>query len=113
MIRSLSFLFFSSDEEACNEKDTDYDQKHSADHVAKYVKTEDQKDDSDDSEDLLFSVGYFPSDSDFASEFFAFAFEDSCFFFEIFCKSFCFEFYWFFSRSFSKRFSFSWHYAYM
>ena len=75
MIRVLNFLFFSFEEESSYKKDTKYDQQHSTNHVAKNIKTENQKNDTDDSENFLFASWYFSSSSDFASNFFAFSFD--------------------------------------
>lgn len=55
MIRVLNFLFFSFEEESSYKKDTKYDQQHSTNHVAKNIKTENQKNDTNDSENFLFA----------------------------------------------------------
>jgi len=113
IIRFLKLLFFPLEEESCHEKDTEDDQEHSTYHVAEHVKTENQKKNTDDSEDLFFACRHFPSRSDLASDFFAFGFEYSRFFFERFCECLRFEFYWTSSWRFLKRFSFGWHSTYM
>jgi len=112
MMRLWGFLLFSSKEESCYTEDTKYDQNHSTNHVAKNIETQNQKNDTKDSEHFFFSGRYFSSSSDFASKFFSFSFDNSCFFFEIFCKCFCFDLYWFSYWRSSSGF-FSWHYAYM
>jgi hypothetical protein len=93
-ILKLSGILFSSlKKESCNEKKTKYDQYHSTQKLSHVVDSEDQKDDTDDSEDFFFARRYLSSDSDLASELFSFFFKYFCFFFKIFRKSFCFEFY--------------------
>ena len=118
IIHEFKLLFFSSEEESSHTKDTEYDQEHSTDHIAKDIETENQKDDTDDSENLFFSRRYFSSISDLASNFLAFFTKSCfCFMFDISCKWLYFGFHWAhcplcLSYSFFNRF-FSWHYAYM